>query len=155
VSVEAITWAIDRDELSSGAKLLLLVIANSAGPDGVAYTGQAFLAKRCCCSKRTVVSQMQYLEERLLIARFERRHEHGPKEGLRTSDWIVLAPDDANRSPMVDADVSDYQSMNVIAAATTYRESSHEDASHEESRRVRCNPAQSQMQSSAESGEAG
>jgi hypothetical protein len=145
VSVEAITWAIDREGLPSGAKLLLLVIANSADHAGVAWTGRDLLAKRCCCSRRTVSSQLRRLEDERRIARFERR-----RNGWRTSDWIILAPG-ADRRPMLDADDGDYRDVvDVIIAAT----SSHADSSLEDHGRAQVQPEQTQVKSEVESGEA-
>lgn len=121
MSVEAITYVIDRAGLPSGAKLLYVVIANSADHAGIAYPGRELLAARCCFSRRTVTTQMAYLEARNEIARFERRRQNGS----RTSDWIVLAPN-AKRAPMLDADASEYP-PDVVAAATSGEESSPED----------------------------
>lgn len=108
MSVEAITWAMERSfdvywekPLRSGPKLLLVVIANSADPYGIAFPGRGLLAQRCCCDDATVSRNLRKLEDSALIARLHRRRGNGS----RTSDWVVLAPQWAPdaRLPLRDA----------------------------------------------------
>jgi hypothetical protein len=100
LSVEAITWAFDQD-IPGPEKLLLLAIANHADPHGIAYAGQARLAKLCGIKERALRDNMHRLEEKGLLER-RKRFKDG---GARTSDWLILAPGGGSersfaRSPM-------------------------------------------------------
>lgn len=103
MSFEATTWAFEQ-ELPSGAKFLLVALANGADEFGIGFSGREFLAGRCCCSAVSVSSNMKRLEEADLLARVERRRSNGS----RTSDWSVLAPNLEDRGAMLDADEDEF-----------------------------------------------
>jgi hypothetical protein len=95
------------------------VLSNTADPSGICYPGHELLARRCCCSTRTIVRQMQGLETAALVKRHERRR----RNGSRTSDWIVLAPHADDRSPMLDANNREYPEAVAALARSCDRES--------------------------------
>jgi hypothetical protein len=100
MSVQAISWALSQHVKTRDAKLTLTVIANYAGRDGVSYVGRRALAKDGCCSPRQITRDLEELEQAGLLARL---HRFGG-DGKRTTDWLVLAPGAADRTPMVDAE---------------------------------------------------
>jgi hypothetical protein len=113
VSAEAQSWAQAQQVGSSGAKLVLLVLANIADASGVGYPGRALLAQRCECRAATITGHLQRLESAGFIMRFERRR----KNGSRTSDWVVLGPRDFDRALMVDASPEEYPAQVAEAAS--------------------------------------
>jgi hypothetical protein len=104
MSTQATTWAFEQEGLSSGAKFLLVAIADIADAYGVGFPGRALLADRCACTSKTVSENLSKLEAAGLIARRERRR----RNGSRTSDWIVLAPNSGDRGMLRDAPSEEY-----------------------------------------------
>lgn len=104
MSVEASSWAIRQRDLTPGGKLLLLVLANAAGSDGITFVGRATQAERCCCRPETVTENIKRLEVAGLVARVGRRRENGS----RTSDYTILAPQAEDRGEMADASEDEY-----------------------------------------------
>jgi hypothetical protein len=104
MSTQAMSWAFEQQELSTGAKFLLVAIADVADGHGVAWCGRVLLAERCCCTPKTVSENMAKLEDAGLIVRRERRRLNGS----RTSDWIVLAPNALDRGLMRDAPADEF-----------------------------------------------
>jgi DNA-binding MarR family transcriptional regulator len=86
LSVQAITQALAIQGVSASEKLLLLVLANYAGPDDTCFPSHRRLAAEGCLSERTVVRLLQSLEDRGLIRR-EARTRH---DGSRSTDLIAL-----------------------------------------------------------------
>jgi DNA-binding transcriptional ArsR family regulator len=86
VSNDAITWAYRQQTRTSGAKFVLVVLADFADEAGSCFPGQALLAERTGQGERTVRRQVIELEEAGLIAR-EHRYD---REGQRTSDRYRL-----------------------------------------------------------------
>lgn len=66
MSVKWISWAFERD-INPTAKLVLLALANAADAEGVAFPGQARLARHTNYCDRTVRRQLANLEELGLI----------------------------------------------------------------------------------------
>ena len=98
MSNEATSWAVRQDPGGSGPKLLLMVLANHAGKDGVTIVGRELLAEECCTRTATVTDNFKRLESCGLVARLERRRGNGS----RTSDWTILAPQYPDRGEMID-----------------------------------------------------
>jgi hypothetical protein len=116
VSNEATSWAVRQDPGGSGPKLLLMILANHAGKDGVTYVGRELLAEECC-SKRlaTVTENFARLEARGFLTRLERRRDNGS----RTSDWTILGPNAVDRGEMIDAGAERPESIVAIARRGT------------------------------------
>lgn len=63
MSVEAITWALNSTECSGNDRVVLLVLANHAWPDGShAFPAQANIARQACVSERCVRDCLRRLE---------------------------------------------------------------------------------------------
>lgn len=138
MSHEASSWAFaqQQPELATGAKFLLVAIANRADKSGVAWPGHKTLAHDCNCAIETVTPNMKRLEALGLLVRIRRRR----KNGSRTSDWIVLAAGHAERLPMIDAPADEYpEEVASVARAvddeTSPNESSGDLSSPEDSTR--------------------
>ncbi len=101
MSNEATSWAARQGAGDGfGAKLLLMMLANHAGKDGVTVVGRKLLARECGTERLATVTELFGTLERLgLVGRLERRRGNGS----RTSDWTVLAPGAADRGEMIDA----------------------------------------------------
>jgi hypothetical protein len=64
MSVEAITWALGQEVPHSSAKFVLVVLANCASGDGnVAYPSTAYLSDSTCQDRKTVLANLQRLQE--------------------------------------------------------------------------------------------
>lgn len=87
MSVHAIAWALDRDVSATGAKFVLVALANYADENGIAYPSQARLAKLTSQSERAVRGHLATLEKQGFI---KRAHRHA-KNGARTSDIYELS----------------------------------------------------------------
>ena len=88
---EYTTWAYRQDIEQTGAKFVLVCIADAAGEDGRAFPGQKRLGRMTSMGERTVRRHAAWLEERGYLKRTERRR----KDGSRTSDEYHLPPKDA------------------------------------------------------------
>ena len=97
VSWQATEWAW-RQQVSGGAKLVLVALAERADRYGVTWSGHRDLAAMTGMSPRALVDNLRRLEEDGLVARFRRARGNGS----RTSDWTVLAPLDLDRGQMDD-----------------------------------------------------
>lgn len=87
MSIEALAWAWDQDQLPTTEKIVLLAIANCVHPEGVeAFPGQRYLSAKTGASIRSVRRAIAALEKRGLI----RRHRRSRDNGTRTSDLIVV-----------------------------------------------------------------
>lgn len=85
MSNKAINWAWEIQGLSPVERLVLLAIADHADESHSSYPGQELLARRSCCSVRTVQRVLPRLEELGILSRVRRYVEGG-----RTSDRYVL-----------------------------------------------------------------
>lgn len=122
MSNEATSWAVRQDPGGSGPKLLLMILANHAGKDGVCYPGREILTEECCCKRKaTVTDNFARLEKLGLVKRLERRRVNGS----RTSDWTILAPEHADRGAMIDA--GEERPEQVVAVAKRGTESVPDD----------------------------
>lgn len=104
MSWQATAWSARQATGTTGAKCLLLLIANHASPSGVCFPGRHALAAECECRPETITANLARLEKVKLIWRHQRRRANGS----RTSDWIVLGPLAKNRGEMVNADPEEY-----------------------------------------------
>lgn len=117
------TWAFAQ-RVESGAKFLLVALADSADPYGVTYAGQALFVDKCNITRETVSRRMAVLREAGLIATVQRRRGNGS----RTSDYTVLAPRHADRAPMKDAPEEEFPES-VLGLACQCDDSSRDDPS--------------------------
>ena len=86
MSVQAISWAFAIDlEKNYAAKVLLLALANYAGPDGKCFPGRKTISDETGIPERTITRQISLLKELGLVS-VERRM-NGNK---RTSDIYTL-----------------------------------------------------------------
>lgn len=80
------TWAYEQDVEPTGAKFLLVTLANYANEAGQCFPGHKKLARETGQSERSVWQHLQTLEARGFIRRDVRRRE----DGTRTSDLYTL-----------------------------------------------------------------
>ena len=89
MSVFATAWAYEQPVDNSGAKFVLVALANFADADGYCYPGQHTLARMTSLDERTVRKHLKRLEAEGFI----RRGRAYDEKGHRTSDDIhLLAP---------------------------------------------------------------
>ncbi|MFL6285729.1 MAG: helix-turn-helix domain-containing protein [Pyrinomonadaceae bacterium] len=89
MSVFAAAWAYKQRIKVSGAKFVLVALANFADSNGYCFPGQHTIAKMTSLDERTVRSHLKWLEDHHFIRR-SRAHDD---KGRRTSDDIyLLAP---------------------------------------------------------------
>lgn len=86
MSIDATNWAWALVISPPAKKLILMDIADTADSRGLCWPGQQRIAKRTCCSVRTVRRYLAELESEDLISRSARRRPNGS----RTSDMIKL-----------------------------------------------------------------
>lgn len=129
MSVEAITWAFEREVRNGGQKFLLVALANEANKSGVTFVGQQLLAEACSCTRETVSRNMVALERAGLIARVQRRRGNGS----RTSDYTILAPAWEDRGSMREA-VAEEVPDAVMALTMRGAKSSRAESSRDEDR---------------------
>lgn len=85
MSIAALNWAFAAEVTPSGAKFVLVALADHADADGHCYPGQEVLAAKTGQSARSVRAHLAALEEAGWIARTKRR-----KAGKQTSDAYNL-----------------------------------------------------------------
>jgi predicted transcriptional regulator len=86
MSVQAISWALNVSTGDTGAKCLLLALANYADENGECWPSQERLARDTELTDRTVRTKLKLLEECGLI----RREHRCSDAGWRTSDYYRL-----------------------------------------------------------------
>ncbi|WP_057465063.1 helix-turn-helix domain-containing protein [Pseudovibrio sp. POLY-S9] len=87
MSVQAITWAYGRSDITDPIeKFVLITIANFADEYGLCWPSQATLQEACCCSERKLRNCLTHLEVLNLVTRYQRRRANGS----RRSDIFVL-----------------------------------------------------------------
>ncbi|WP_159096890.1 helix-turn-helix domain-containing protein [Pseudovibrio sp. Alg231-02] len=95
MSVQAITWAYGRSDITDPIeKFILITIANFADEYGLCWPSQATLQEACCCSERKLRNCLNDLEALGLITRYQRRRANGS----RRSDIFVLTGFDGRRA---------------------------------------------------------
>lgn len=78
MSVEASSWAWKQD-VSSGAKLVLLALADHADANGFCWPGVEGLSQKCSLGRSTIWRHMQELEDGQFVARVQRNAQAGRK----------------------------------------------------------------------------
>lgn len=81
MSVKLMSVAWDMD-LPMGQKMLLLALCDHANDEGVCYPSQERLATKCSMARRTVVSHLQWLEERGIVRKERRQNTQRRKTDL-------------------------------------------------------------------------
>ena len=76
MSVKAIAWAVERHIKPTGAKLLLICLANYADDKGRCWPSKARLALDCSADKSSVCRWMKVLKDQGLIY-VEKRYQSG------------------------------------------------------------------------------
>jgi hypothetical protein len=94
MSIHAMSWAWTQNPGSSGAKLVLLALADTANDDGTCWPGQKRIAEKVCLSERAVRDSIAKLVEIGLLRVEERRRA----DGTKTSNLYVLAIADQRKS---------------------------------------------------------
>ena len=69
-------------DLPMGQKMLLLALCDHANDEGVCYPSQERLAAKCSMARRTVVSHLQWLEERGIVRKERRQNTQRRKTDL-------------------------------------------------------------------------
>lgn len=77
MSVQAITWAYQQQNISTGAKFLLVTLANYADQDGVSWPGQERLAEDTQSNSRTIRRWTSELTEKNLVSAIHRPGKGG------------------------------------------------------------------------------
>lgn len=72
MSLIALTKTLERTDLPSPAKFVLLILANYANEEGVSYPSIPNIAKKTSLSERSVQMQLKLLEELKLVSRTPR-----------------------------------------------------------------------------------
>lgn len=115
MSNEATSWAVRQKCGGTGPKLLLMVLANHAGKDGICYPGRELLAEECDTKRTaTITANFARLESMGFVKRIERRR----KNTSRTSDWAILAPCADDRGEMINATDDRPEAVRLLAVCT-------------------------------------
>lgn len=78
MSIQMFAWAFNQDIPDARAKLILLAIADAHNEGtGQCNPSQTVLAQKASCSRRTVISKIQWLENQGWIKVFSRKNERG------------------------------------------------------------------------------
>lgn len=87
MSNAVMTWAFAVPAIPTGAKFVLVALADNASDEGYCYPGQARIASKTNLTDRAVRTHLTYLE----LHGFIRRAHRYKKDGTRTSDcyWIT------------------------------------------------------------------
>ena len=102
MSVEAITWALRQPITQSSTKFVLVVLANCASADsGLAWPSVAYLSSATGQDRKTVVTNLQRLQEWGLI------EDTGKRAGVRSQNpgrQVMVQPGDRLRMVRMDAE---------------------------------------------------
>ena len=79
MSLQAIEWAFAQDIGSSAAKFLLVCLADNAAADGVCYPSLELMCKKTNQDRKTVISNLDLLENLGLISESGRKVGNGVK----------------------------------------------------------------------------
>ena len=93
MSMEAVAWAFRQEVKPSGAKFVLVALANYENPRGI-FPGQATLGKMTGQSERTVRNHLDALEADGIIRREERKNDLGQ----RNTDFYYLVGFEPSRT---------------------------------------------------------
>lgn len=88
MSWQALTWAQAQKVGNVGAKSVLVILANYADEAGTCWPSQTTIAEATDQSKRTVIRQLQVLEEKGLI-RVEQRGRSDGAGGRMTNRYVL------------------------------------------------------------------
>lgn len=77
MSIKAINWVMNLELDNPGAKMALMVLANYANEDDIAYPSQANIAQKSCQSERAVRRHLSDLESQGVISRTKRTNDQG------------------------------------------------------------------------------
>ncbi|MBY6242826.1 helix-turn-helix domain-containing protein [Methylosinus sp. Sm6] len=94
MSLEALTWAKKIAAPSSGAKYLLIMLANYAGKKGESFYPLAEIAADMQVSVDSVRRRLGELQDARMVARIARLRG----DGSRSSDVVILLMDDETRA---------------------------------------------------------
>lgn len=86
MSFQAMAWAVEQKTGSTIGKAILLMLANYADSDGRCFPSYERIANDCECSRRSVISWVDRLEQLGLLKKEVRRR----KDGTQTSNFITL-----------------------------------------------------------------
>lgn len=87
MSIQALNWVLKQDWIeNSGAKFVLMILANYADEDGVCYPSQATIARLTALKERAVRNHLAWLTEAGMITRSLRR----APGGFRSTDVYQL-----------------------------------------------------------------
>ena len=99
MSIRAINWAIElgeREDVTPTMRHILLVLANYASEDDIAYPRQTTIARITGLKRPTVCNNLGYLEEVGLITATGRTHATG---ATRSSEYKLHIPNAAKIDP--------------------------------------------------------
>jgi hypothetical protein len=123
MSVWAVTWAYRQRVKPSGAKFVLVTLAQFADGDGYCWPGQMRLSKLTGMGERTIREHLDALEGRRLIRSETRRRENGT---YTTNGYWLLAPADALNPPSADfaggADQDEYETASPGVSGSDLRQ---------------------------------
>ena len=97
MSIQAISWAYGVRGISTGAKFLLVTLANYSDHRGISWPGQDRLSRDTCSTKRSVIRWAQELEEAGLV-KVEKREGDG--RGRRTNVYTLSTRQSDSLSPI-------------------------------------------------------
>ena len=80
MSIQAIQWAFEQDVGNSSAKFLLVCLADNVGNEGVCFPSIDLLCKKTNQDRKTIISNLDLLEELCLIQDTGNRVGNGIKE---------------------------------------------------------------------------
>lgn len=86
MSFQAMAWAVDQKTGSTIGKAVLMMLANYADSEGRCFPSYDRIAEDCECSRRSVITWIDNLEESGLLKKEVRRR----KDGTQTSNYITL-----------------------------------------------------------------
>lgn len=107
MSLNVITWALERAPVTEPTQILLLIaLADRARNDGTcAWPSQKWLANRARCSDRTVRRHLAALEEAGLIRRGDQRVVSHFRADLRPVVWDLILAMEREEGDPTDTDV--------------------------------------------------
>lgn len=88
MSIQALNWVLKQDWIeNSGAKFVLMILANYADEDGVCYPSQSTIARLTAMSERTVRNHLTWLADDAKVITRSLRRAPG---GFRSTDVYQL-----------------------------------------------------------------
>lgn len=77
MSLEAVDWALSVKNVSPTQKLILICLADQAGPNGTCWSSQSTVSEYSGLSRETINRNLSDLEKRGLIQSIHRRDQAG------------------------------------------------------------------------------